>query len=75
MDTSDPKTPLIEAIVEWKMNLFSKYYFLEGKRGDELKTLCDQNEARLRHELENKPVEVLEKKLKSCKFEQTLLAL
>lgn len=71
----DPETPPIEAIVEWKMNLFSKYHSLHGKEGEELKTLCDQREAELRAELANESVEALEKKLQSCKDEFSLLAL
>jgi len=69
------ETPPIEAIVEWKMNLFSKYHFLQGKRDEELKTLCDQREAELRAELKNESAEALEKKLQSCKDEFSLLAL
>lgn len=68
-------TPPLEAIVEWKMNLFEKSHSLEGKSGEELKVLCDQREAELRTELEGKSAEELEKKLQACKDEFSLLAL
>lgn len=68
-------TPPLEAILEWKMNLFEKFHFLEGKRGEELKVLCEQRETGLRAELENLSAEALEKKLQSCKGEFSLLAL
>jgi hypothetical protein len=68
-------TPPLEAVLEWKMKLFEKSHFLEGKRGEELKALCDQREAELRDELGNMSAEALEKKLQSCKDEFSLLAL
>lgn len=71
----DTPAHLIEAIVDWKMNLFRGYHLLQGAREPELDQLCVANEEKLRAELQNLSFEELQKKLKGCEFERQILAI